>query len=232
MRLRLHPGSTLVEAIAVMMLTSILTAVMAGILITQMRLARLATEEAASAEAVRTTAAILSAEVRRATFADVSAWSSDSLALRGFRGTAIPCGTSASGTFVRYTGDRMPDPTKDSVLVISQSGETGAVLRGWNLAGGNCVAHPGETVLDIRTSGPIPPRSALLIFESGSYHLSSGALRYRIGGGGRQPLTITVLRHPYSRFTGVTSRDVRFQVETSRIRSRHTLSFTPRGVHP
>lgn len=232
MRLRLHPGSTLVEAIAVMMLTSILAAVMAGILMTQMRLARLAAEQAASAEAVRTTSAILSAEIRRATFADVSAWSSDSLALRGFRGTALPCGTSATGTLVRYTGDRMPDPTKDSVLVISQSGETGTVLHGWNVAAGSCVAHSGETVLEIRTSGPIPPKSALLVFESGSYHLSTGALRYRIGGGGRQPLTITVLRHPYSRFTGVTPRDVQFQVETSRIRSRHAVSFTPRGAHP
>lgn len=232
MRLRPRPGSTLVEAIAVMMLTSILVAVMAGILMTQMRLARLAAEQAASAEAVRTTSAILSAEVRRATFADVSAWSSDSLALRGFRGTALPCGTGATGTLVRYTGDRMPDPAKDSVLVISQSGETGTVLHGWTPAAGGCVAHPGEAVLEIRTSGPVSPGSALLLFESGSYHMSSGALRYRIGGGGRQPLTTTILRHPYSRFTGVTTRDVQFQVETGQVRTRHAVSFTPRGAHP
>ena len=232
MTLRLHAGSTLVEAIAVMMLTSILTAVMAGILMTQMRLARLAAEQAASAEAVRTTSAILSAEVRRATSADVSAWSSDSLALRGFRGTGLPCGTTATGTLVRYTGDRLPDPAKDSVLVVSQSGETGTAVHGWNAAPASCQTHAGEIVIELRTSGPVALKSAVLVFESGSYHLSTGALRYRIGGGGRQPLTIPVLRHPYSRFTGVTSSAVRFQVEAGRVRSHHAASFTPTGAHP
>lgn len=215
-----------------MTLTSILMAVMAGILMTQMRLARLAADEAASAEAVRSASTILSAEVRRATRVDVIAWSSDSLALRGFRGAAIPCGTTTAGTLVRYTGDRMPDPAKDSVLIISQSGETGTALHAWNPAAGRCAIQPGETVLELGTSGPVPPRSALLVFESGSYHLSTGALRYRMGGGGRQPLTIPVLRHPYSRFIGITSRDVRFQVEAGQIRLQHAASFTPPAAHP
>ena len=214
------------------MLTCVLMAVIAGILMTQMRLARLAAEQAASAEAVRTTSAILSAEVRRATSADVSAWGSDSLSMRGFRGAALPCGTTTMGTLVRFTGDRMPDPAKDSVLIISQSGESGTALNAWNAAAGTCITHPGETVLELRTSGPVPPKSVLLVFESGSYHLSTGALRYRIGGGGRQPLTTPILRHPYSRFTDVTAQDVRFQIEVGRIRSRHTAAFTPTGGYP
>jgi hypothetical protein len=32
-----------------------------------------------------------------------------------------------------------------------------------------------------------------MLFEAGSYHLSEGALRYRRGRGGRQPLTEEVL---------------------------------------
>jgi hypothetical protein len=31
--------------------------------------------------------------------------------------------------------------------------------------------------------------SLVRLFESGEYHLADGALRYRRGGGGRQPLT-------------------------------------------
>ena len=232
MTLRLQHGSTLVEAVAVMTLTSILMAIMAGILVTQMRLARLAADQAAAAEAVRATSVILSAEVRRTTPADIIAWSSDSLALRGFRGAALPCGTTTSGTLVRYTGDRMPDPAKDSVLVISQSAEAVMALHAWNAAAGGCSTRPGEIVLELQTGGPVSLKSALLVFESGSYHLSAGALRYRIGGGGRQPLTIAVLRHPYSRFTGVTAQDVRFQVEAGQIRSQHAAAFTPPGAHP
>lgn len=232
MTLRLQPGSTLVEAIAVMILTSILMAIMAGILMTQMRLARLAADETAAAEAVRATSVILSAEVRRTTPADVIAWSSDSLAIRGFRGSALPCGTTTSGTLVRYSGDRMPDPAKDSVLVISQAAEAVTALHGWNASAGSCATQPGETVLELQTGSPLPLESALLVFESGSYHLSAGALRYRIGGGGRQPLTIAVLRHPYSRFTGVTAQDVRFQVEAGQIRWQHAAAFSPTGAHP
>ena len=42
--------------------------------------------------------------------------------------------------------------------------------------------------------GAAPADPVLLrLFETGSYHLSGGALRYRRGSGGRQPLTAAVL---------------------------------------
>ena len=39
---------------------------------------------------------------------------------------------------------------------------------------------------------PVPGALVARIFERGSYHVSGGALRYRRGMGGRQPLTLDV----------------------------------------
>jgi hypothetical protein len=39
---------------------------------------------------------------------------------------------------------------------------------------------------------PVPGALVVRVFERGSYHVSGGALRYRRGMGGRQPLTLDV----------------------------------------
>lgn len=227
---RAPSGSSLVEAVAVMTLTSIVMAVIAGICVAQMRLARAAAGQAAAAEAVRTTAAVLSGEARRMTAADVSASSMDSLALRVFRGSGLPCGTTPDGVLVRYTGDRLPDPAKDSVLIVGAATEAALMLFDAAAAPGLCAALPGELVLELETSGSVPHPAVLLVFESGSYHLSARALRYRIGAGGRQPLTAQALSHPFSRFSGVTAEGIRFQLEVDGRRSEHTATF-PQQVH-
>lgn len=119
----------------------------------------------------------------------------DTVGLRVFRGTALPCrGGEPGGLEVVYRGLRGVDPGKDSVLVLDREG-------GW-------------TAADLLRSGPSSPERsqcptsvegsrfrwvlepepehlplALRVFERGSYHLAGRALRYRRGRGGRQPLT-------------------------------------------
>ncbi|MGH7448316.1 MAG: hypothetical protein ACRELT_12185 [Longimicrobiales bacterium] len=198
----------------------------------QMRLARVTAERSVATESARTVNAVLSGEGRRMTAGDVTAWSTDSLAIRAFRGSGLPCGTTTGGVLVRYGGDRMPDATKDSVLIVEPPGESGTVLLDSAPAAGMCPSEAGETVLEWRVAAAVPQGAVLLVFESGSYHLNGRAFRYRIGAGGRQPLTPAALRHPYSRFTGVTSRSIRFQLESSGIRSEFTAPFSLPGVTP
>ena len=226
-RLHARAGSSLVEAVAVMTLTSIVMAVIAGICVAQMRLARAAAAHAAAAEAIRTASSVLAGEARRMTAADVGGWSSDSLAMRAFRGSGVPCGTTPGGVLVRYKGDRLPDPAKDSVLVVRAAAETGLLLLDDAPAAGECAALADEIVLRLETTASVPQAAVLLVFESGSYHLRTGALRYRIGAGGRQPLTVQTLGHPFSRFSAVTTHGIRFQLEALGRRSGHAAMFTP-----
>ncbi len=119
---------------------------------------------------------------------DVSAPAGDSFSIRGFRGAAVVCGAPAAAQLlVRWSGVRAPDPTKDSVLVLRGDG-SGAVrgLVARVAAARGCSDGPAERwTLD----APEPAAALLRFFERGSYHLSDEALRYRIGRGGRQPLT-------------------------------------------
>ena len=131
--------------------------------------------------------------------------------LRAFRGLALPCGWapgSREGVVV-WRGHRTPDPERDSVLVLTQSGEwQAAALEAYSQAGGSTQAWPGEGEPD--SHGPRGgdchpgfagafatwtlsegPDHVLLLryFERGRYSLEDGAFRYRRGGEGRQPLT-------------------------------------------
>ena len=112
----------------------------------------------------------------------------DSIRLRAFRGTGWPC-RSPEGDLtipVRWEGIRAPDSSKDSVLVLGGDGAWRVVDLVAVTGAGPCVAW----TLDALVPSPV----LLRLFESGSYHLGSGALRYRRGGGGRQPLTEDVLQ--------------------------------------
>jgi hypothetical protein len=46
----------------------------------------------------------------------------------------------------------------------------------------------------------IDTASVLLLFESGAYYLTAGALRYRLGAEGRQPVTTELFLPPFTRF--------------------------------
>lgn len=133
----------------------------------------------------------------------------DSVALRAFRGTAVVCAVSASGLelVVAYRGDRQPDPAKDSVEVTGADGSITAVRLSSNgPSSAPCpLASAGEVVQAWTVESAVPSGALLVrVFESGSYHLAGSALRYRIGAGGRQPLTPEVWRDAA---TGLTRSD-------------------------
>jgi hypothetical protein len=223
-------GSSLVEVLAVLTLTCLLLALVVGICIAQLRLARATADRAAITEAARTTAFVLSGEARRMTRDDVRALSGDSISVRAFRGVAIPCSMGSDGAIVRYSGDRLPDSGKDSVLVLTAAGSAVLTLLGSTTASASCIAHSGESIMEWRFDGNVPPASVMLIFESGSYHLSGRALRYRMGAAGRQPLTAEALRHPGSRFTSIDDDALRFDIESDHETSGHTAWFAPPGT--
>ncbi len=123
------------------------------------------------------------------------------LRLRAFRGVAVPCGWdpgTREGDVV-WRGHRAPDPSRDSVLVLTGAGDWWVGALEAVPAGGSGGSAPGP-------SGPCAPAGAgaparwrlgaappdvllLRYFEHGRYSLEEGAFRYRRGGEGRQPLT-------------------------------------------
>jgi hypothetical protein len=227
-----RPGASLVEALAVLTLTSLVVAVVIGLCVAQLRLARATAERALTSEAVRTVTSVLSGEARRMMPEDVIAASADSLAIRAFRGAGIPCGSTGTGILVRYQGDRAPDPAKDSVLVLTPAATSAVALLDITAAPGACMTLPDEAVLEWRFATALPAESVLLVFESGSYHLTGQALRYRIGGGGRQPLTAEALRHPWTRFTGIGTDAIGFVLQTPLGQSVHAAPFAYGGPPP
>jgi hypothetical protein len=148
-----------------------------------------------AAEVARTGALVLAAETRLATPADLVEVSADTLALRAVRGVALACAAAGADLLVRYRGLRLPEPDKDSVLVLgADGGERAVALEADRAAATACPSLPGEAVRAWTVSAAIVGAGdALLLFERGSYHLADGALRYRRGAGGRQPLTETFL---------------------------------------
>ena len=148
-------------------------------------------------EAERIVRTVLRGETRAGVPArDWSVPSSGVLLLRAFRGWATVCGEPAPGTMVvRYQGMRMPDPVKDSLLILDYDGRWHAVdLLSRARTQGRCATgsggDPDETW---RVEPPVSGGIVVRLFERASYHLTDGVLRYRRGLGGRQPLTTPVL---------------------------------------
>ena len=139
--------------------------------------------------------------------------SGDSISLRAFRGTALVCShdTARVELTVSFSGDRRPDPSKDSVLLISAEGTRGVrALAAIAPTTGPCGSAAPATLETWQLDAPPDPGTVLArLFERGSYHVSSYALRYRRGASGRQPLTPEV----WSRSTGWTQRGRRLGLE-------------------
>ncbi len=118
----------------------------------------------------------------------------DSLSLRAFRGWGPVCGwgSEPGKIVVAYRGERAANPIKDSVLILTAEGWRRADLTGRASGPRSCGMDLGGDsevwTIDPPTAGALVAR----IFERGSYHVSGGALRYRRGRGGRQPLTLDV----------------------------------------
>jgi len=156
--------------------------------------------------AARLTRVVLGEETRvGAPSRDGWSVSGESLGLRAFRGIGVPCtsGPATEELSVRVRGVRLPDPEKDSVLVIdfTGSGPVRAILDRRGVPDADCGGPDAGTLERWRLSGPVPPGSLVLrYFERGSYHLSGRALRYLRGQAGRQPLTPEVLSDALSGF--------------------------------
>lgn len=186
-------GSALVDLLAALLIAALVGATLAALLRAQLRLGTRVNARAAAAEVERTAAVVLLGELRGMDPGrDIRGASADSLGIRAFRGVGVACAVGAGSVLVRYRGSRAPDLSKDSVLLLRAGSEVawspGAVGKGVH-----ACASAEEEVFRFTPPGPVQPGDLLMVFETGSYHLADGALRYRRGQGGRQPLTRELL---------------------------------------
>lgn len=191
-------GATLVEVVVSLLL---------GVFLLGLCLRTVGRGRAAQASLVATAEAlaalrvgrhVLRAELRMSVPArDWGPLARDSLPLRAFRGVALVCPARPSDRelLVTVDGRRLPDALKDSVLLLTSEGRWVAYeLEEAEPTALRCPADAERPVQRWRLAASPEVGVALArYFERGSYHLSDGALRYRSGAGGRQPLTPEVL---------------------------------------
>ncbi len=144
----------------------------------------------------RMTAAVIGRDLRQGVAGrDWPDPAGDSLPLRAFRGWSLTCSSDPlrPGTaVVAYRGERSPNPAKDSVLVLTGGGWLPADLVS-RVGKGKALCPTGlESDVELWTLDPPVSGFLMRVFERGSYHITDGALRYRRGRGGRQPLTAEV----------------------------------------
>jgi hypothetical protein len=189
-----------------------IVALLLGCLVVGLALATLARQRAVQAEltaraerlaAARLARHLLGWEFRAAGGSGAYVAGPDSLALRAYRGLGLVCPGEGGPRelWVSASGIRAADPAKDSVELLLESGA--AMVLGLEALDGSvrrCGVAP-EPLERWTLSGPAPAGVVMgRWFERGSYHLSGGALRYRRGLAGRQPLTPEVVRVPESSF--------------------------------
>jgi hypothetical protein len=197
-------GYVMAEAIVVLALTMLIGVTLCSALEMQSRLARSVGERIAHNDAARVAMHIVPSELRSSDpRSDIRASASDSIAARWFRGSGPVCDVSGTAVWIRMRTMREPDPAKDSLLLIGPTGdEKTAAISSVASDPAHCPGADGGEVYRINV-GPVSPASdpvAAMFFESGSYYLSQRALRYRLGGEGRQPLTEEFMRDAGSSF--------------------------------
>jgi type II secretory pathway pseudopilin PulG len=187
------PGHSLVELLVALSLLVSLGSTAVGLLSAELRLVRRAADAAEAGNAIRFAARLLRAEMQPLTDADSHGLAADSSRQRVFRGRGIVCGVSGTTATVRYAGLRNPDPAKDSIITMTRTGERVQALLGTGRpTATGCTARSGETLSGLELGGAVQPGDVVLVFETGTWHLSGSALRYARGAGGRQPLTPAV----------------------------------------
>lgn len=194
MRRSSESGTSVVEALVALMLGLLLVRGGWAVLASQRRATEAVVRGAEVQEVGRTVRRVLSGELRSAVPGrDWRAFGGDSLVLRAFRGAGLACASGAGPArswTVSYRGMRAPNPAKDSVLVLTTAGGWEArEVTSVDRSGAPCIPVPRAEGYRLTLDREV--RSAVLfrVFERGSYHLDSRAFRYRIGLGGRQPLT-------------------------------------------
>jgi hypothetical protein len=187
-------------------LLEMLVALVVGLLVSSLGLATLAKFHAARVDmsartdalaALRAGRHVLRSELRDGLPGRDWTPSTDSVALRAFRGVGRLCAVDsvAPRVTVAYRGLRSPDPSKDSVLFVTEHGLTSVrALLSRTSASTPCAgAYDASSELWTLDQPGDPTFVAGRVFERGSYHLAAAALRYRRGASGRQPLTPEVL---------------------------------------
>lgn len=197
-------GVALPELLLVAWLFAFVLAAVAGFAARQGR-SLAGVRDAVRAEDVRRVAGlVLGSELRALAPADIIAFPGDSVRIRAVRGVGPLCARDGDRLVVRYRGIRLPDPAKDSALIVtgaSELHETVVPVIGWtpsDVCPDGLAIQLGRTSDGSDGSGSSQPRllpewGLLLIFETGSYSFGRRAFRYRRGQGGRQPLTEELL---------------------------------------
>lgn len=185
-------GASAVEALLALLLGGAILFSALGLLSAQRRSAERLIAQGEGLLARRVIRTVLGEELRRGVEGrDWVAPGGDSVRLRVFRGLAFMCPSGRPNRFlVRYRGSRLPNARKDSALVLGPAGRWRAVdLIARRPTMLTCPGAPSEAVELWVLTPSVPGAVVARLFETGSYHLSGGAFRYRRGRGGRQPLT-------------------------------------------
>lgn len=212
-------GASAAELVVVLALGGVvLSAVVGGVAATRRVATRIAASSARS-DALRTVRGVVSGELRWGVPGrDHRIVEREVLALRAYRGRALPCGPGGEGELrVRYAGQRLPNPEKDSVLVLEAPGRwTSAALRERRRSGDESGCPDGRGAVEAWVLDPPTREPRLLrLYESGEYHLTGSAFRYRRGRGGRQPLTPEVLDDARSGWEAGPEGSVRIRLTTA-----------------
>lgn len=215
----MRSGHSLPELLAALVAGTLLTTLVAATVMMQLRVAGAVARSVEVADAVAVTAGVLEAELRDAPAGGRSV-GPDSVALRAYRAVAVVCDTTGEHAVLRWSGSRGPDASKDSLLVPGATGARVLPLRApAALAGAaDCAPRPAERLYRIASDGVLASGDVVLGFERGSYHLSDGALRWRVGAAGRQPLTGEVFDDAAFGFAGADR--ILLQLHTSGARGR------------
>lgn len=185
-------GFTLAETLVGFLLTALLVQAGWTLFATYRKAGGRAWEVAEGLETVRTIAWLLGEEFGGSEpLRDWWPGSGDTISLRAYRGLAIVGGREAGGGVrVCFRGIRSPNPEKDSVLFLGEDGGWTAHGLARRVRGEPGCMGSGEGWEEVWEVDPVPKQAVFgRIYERGSYHFALGALRYRRGGGGRQPLT-------------------------------------------
>ena len=198
-------GFTLLETLLALLLGWLVTSLALATLARQREMQVGMSRRADALAATRTARHLITRELRTMGPDEVK-WRlpADSLSIRAYRGVAVVCpgGGAARELAVQWEGLRAPEAAKDSVWVLGANGEEKVVALVETLAPrAPCMGLPEASGALWVLSDP-PPDQPLLsaYFERGTFHLSDGALRYRRGEGGRQPVTPESFLTPPSSF--------------------------------
>ncbi len=197
-------GTSVVEVLVSLLLALVLMVLSMTILARQRSVQAALSARMETLGSVRTARHVAGSDIRESwTGGGVTLYAPDSVQVRAMRGVVRVCAIlDPHRLLAAVEGVRLPDPSKDSLVLLTVGGTTQAVALVSADAGigGDCGDRPGRPFVlalsDTVASGAILGG----YFERGSYHLTGGALRYRRGLAGRQPLTPQVLRTPSSGF--------------------------------